>query len=54
MQAKGNKAVANSGYENFCFTISASLKMLPRRFQYGNFSNFSMTFVKYFMKKQHF
>ena len=34
MQAKGNKAVANSGYENF--------------------SNFSMTFVKYFMKKQHF
>lgn len=54
MHAQGNKAVAYSGYENFDSTINVLLKMLLHRFRHAHFSNFIVTFVKYFLKNYHF
>ena len=54
VRQKGNKAVANSGYEIPCFTINGLLKMLIHRFRFFHFSNFNMAIVKHFLKNNYF
>ena len=51
---KSAYVVANSRYENFCFTINEPLKMLLCLFLYFHFPNFNITFVKYVMINYHF
>ena len=47
----GNKAVANWGHTNACFTINSSFKMILHHFQCFHFSSIKLTSVIDLMKK---
>ena len=43
MHAKDNKAVGNSGYENFGCTIKGPMKMLIRHLWYAHYAHPTLT-----------